>query len=163
MQFRTEVHIDLDKVIEDLSTDKVVKVGWLEKQRYSAELGGNYVAEIAAQNEYGAPHLHIPPRPFMAPAVAKNKTKWLEIARQGAIRASKGDITIEEVLQTIGEIAAGDVKEAIKAVTSPPLSPYTVARRLEKYSNKSKVGSLTKPLIDSGLMLETITSSLEKE
>jgi hypothetical protein len=163
MQLGIKTHIDLDKVLEDLSTDKVVKVGWVEKQRYPAESGGRYVAEIAAQNEYGAPHLHIPPRPFLAPAVGKNKNKWMGIAKAGLLKATQGDTNIEDVLKIVGEVAAGDVREAIKAVTSPVLSPHTIAKRLAKYSNKAKVGSLTKPLIDSGLMLETVTSALEKE
>jgi hypothetical protein len=159
----TEVHLNLDKAVEALSTEKVLKVGWPKNIRYPAEQEGHYVAEIAAQNEYGAPHLHIPARPFLSPAITNNKTQWLEIVRRGAIQAVHGKLDILQVLELLGSKAAGDVKKAIKAVTSPPLSPVTIEARLHKYSNKKRVGALTKPLVDTGVMLNSVTYAVETE
>jgi hypothetical protein len=167
-QSRIEKLINLNKIIEDLSTDKVLKVGWLEKNRYPAEQGGKYIAEVAAQNEYGAPHKHIPARPFLGPAVANNKTTWLKLAEQGAKKAIKGETNILGVLDLIGAKAAGDVAKAIKDVTSPPLSPVTIQARLDRLKSKSAkrrgvTASLEKPLIDTGIMLRSITHAIESE
>lgn len=159
----TKIHINLAKAIESLTTNKVVKVGWQEKIRYPEESGGKYVAEVAAQNEYGVPHLNIPPRPFLGPAVADNKTKWLDIIKRGAKKAILGESNILEILDDVGDEAAGDVKKAIKAVTSPPLSPYTIAARLSKLKKKEITSSLTKPLIDTGIMFATVKHAVEPE
>jgi hypothetical protein len=162
-EFRTEKHIDLDKLIADLSTDKVLKVGWPKAIRYSKESGGNYIAEIAAQNEYGAPHKRIPARPFMGPAITNNKAKWLNTLERGVKSVIKGNNDIDEVLKLIGAQAAGDVSQAIKDVTSPQLSEVTIAIRLSKLKKKARTASLEKPLIDTGIMLRSVTYAVEKE
>ncbi len=156
----TETHINLDRVVSDLMSDSVLKVGWVEAQRYD---NGTFYAEAAATNEYGAPHKGIPPRPFMGPAVSENKNKWVELVKSGAGKAVIGDTTMSEVLDTVGAIAAGDVAKAIKAVTSPPLSPVTIAARLRKLKNKKVSESLTKPLIDTGIMLRSISYVVESK
>lgn len=163
MQSRTEVHIDLDKLVDNFDTNKVLKVGWVEKNRYPEEDGGIYVAEAAAMNEYGVPHRNVPPRPFMRPAIVHNKNEWLQLIDTGSKAVARGSYSIEEVLESLGGSVAGDIRNAIQAVTSPALSPWTIAKRLSKYSNRSKVGSLTKPLIDTGLMFETVTYAVEPE
>lgn len=166
-----EVLINLDKAIEALNTDKVLRVGWVENKRYPEEVdtdtdeitGGEYIAAVAAQNEYGAPHLHIPARPFMGPAIAKNRAKWMKNAAVGASLAVEGKTDILTVLKDIGEVAAGDVRKAIEDVTSPKLSPYTIARRLKKLTKKKVTKTLTKPLIDTGVMFAAVTSAVEAE
>jgi len=156
-----EVLINLDKAIAALNTDKVLRVGWVENKRY--EDTGEYIAAVAAQNEYGAPHLHIPARPFMAPAVANNRVKWLRIMEKGAASAVIGGTDITSVLKDIGGVAEGDVRKAIQAVTSPPLAPVTIANRLHKLSKKKVSKTLTKPLIDTGIMFAAVTSAVESE
>jgi hypothetical protein len=155
--------INLDKMVADLSTDKVLKVGWPEKARYPAEQGGKYIAEVAAQNEYGAPHKRIPPRPFLAPAIANNKTTWLKIIEQGAKKTLKGETNILEVFDMLGAKAAGDVGKEISALTSPELSEVTIAIRLSKLKKQTRTAGIEKPLIDTGIMLRSITHAIEAE
>jgi len=166
MRTTTETHINLDAALASLTTDKVLKVGWPEKIRYKEEEGGEFVAAIAAQNEYGAPHLHIPARPFLGPAISTNKTAWLDQVRRGAKRAIRGETTVLDILDDLGQRASGDVAKAIKAVTSPPLSPITIERRAARYTsktNKTNAKTLSKPLVDTGLMLASVTYLVENE
>lgn len=163
MQSQIHKHIDLDDAIANLSTTKVLKVGWPEGKRYPQEQGGDYVAAIAAQNEYGAPHLRIPARPFMGPAISENKNKWLEIFRRDARKAIRGETTIDDIFEKVGAVAALDVGKAIRAVTTPVLSEVTIANRLKKLKKKKITESLTKPLIDTGYMLRTVNYVVEEE
>jgi hypothetical protein len=161
-------HVPLSKILASLSTEKVLKVGWPKAIRYPEKEGGEYIAFIAAQNEYGNPLKRIPPRPFMAPAVALNKTKWLEILRRGINRTLQGRDNIEGVLNQVGRAAADDVKRAIRAVTAPALSPVTIAKRKARYTskgNKKKINptTLEKPLVDTGIMLRSVTHAVEEE
>jgi hypothetical protein len=164
----SKIGVNIDKIIADLTTDKVVKVGWVKGNRYPENQGGKYVAEIAAQNEYGAPHKAIPARPFMAPAVANNQNEWISLAGRGLKKVLKGDLKTEDVLDAVGVRMANDVVKAIKAVTSPPLAPITIANRLARYAskgNKKKINptTLEKPLVDTALMIDSVTSSVEAE
>ena len=153
-QFQIEKHINIEKSIEFLKTDKVLKVGWTKKNRYHEEQGGQYVAEVAAQNEYGVPYLRIPARPFMGPAVIKNSFKWMAIVKTGAKDVIEGNKHIETVL------------DAITAVTSPPLAPSTIQARFDRLTSKSAkrrgiTKTLEKPLIDTGLMFASVTHVIE--
>ncbi len=72
--------------------------------------------------------------------------------------AVKGNIAITDGLTQVGAKAAGDVKMVIKSVTTPPLKDTTVAARARRHS-KGKATS--KPLVDSGLMLQSVTFAVE--
>ena len=141
---------------------KVGKVGWFEKSKYDDE-DSTPVAFVAAQNEYGNPNKNIPARPFMRPTIAEQQTTWSRITAQGAKQVLEGNQTIGDVLETLGLKAAGDIRKTISRITTPPLSPITIAARLARRSNKSTVGNLTKPLIDTGIMYQTLTNTVEDE
>lgn len=121
------------------------KVGWFESAHYPE---GTPVAYVATIHEFGTEH--IPARPFMRPAVADHGQEWMQLLAQGAQRAAEGGISARDVLEMVTLKAAGDVGKAIVAVTSPPLSPITIARK-----GKSK------PLIDTGQMLQSVTGKVE--
>jgi hypothetical protein len=162
---RIEKHIDLDKAIADLSTNKVLKVGWVEKNRYPEEQGGEYVAQVAAKHEYG---YGVPPRPFMGPAIANNSFAWLEMINKGMKKVINGKANILDVLNKVGARAAGDVAKAIRAVTSPSLSPATILARYLRLTSKSArkkgvTATLEKPLIDTGIMFRSVTHAIEDE
>ena len=160
IQSRIEKNINLENALNKLSTVKVLKVGWPEKKKYE---NGTYYAEAAAQNEYGNPLKKIPPRPFMRPAIAKNKNEWMRIIADGAEQVVNGERDVINVLDGLGATASGDIATEIKNLWSPSLSPYTVALRLEKYKDTGRVGALNKPLIDSGLMLKAVAWAIEGE
>ena len=137
---------------------KVGKVGWFEKSKYE---DGTQVAYIAAIQEYGWPAKNIPPRPTMRPTIIKKRKEWQKIAEAGAKAILAGTQTIETVMEGIGLSAAGDIRKAITELTEPPLSPATIYARLHRKSDKKTIGLLTKPLIDTGIMLGTLTNVVE--
>ena len=61
----------------------------------------------------------------------------------------------------IGAEAAGNIEKAIAKVNAPPLKASTVRRKRKQYADKSVTGALTKPLMDSGHLLESVDSKAE--
>lgn len=151
----------LPVILKDLE-GKVGKVGWFEEQRYD-DKENTPVAYVAAVQEYGYPPNNIPARPFMRPTVIAHHKEWKEIAEKGAKQAIIGKQTITSVMEAIGLKASGDIKKTISKVTEPPLSKRTIAARLARRSNKTTLGLLTKPLIDTGYMLNSLTNVVEDE
>ncbi|TCJ96148.1 hypothetical protein EV694_1700 [Volucribacter psittacicida] len=137
---------------------KSVRVGVIENQHYE---NGNPVAYIAAIQEYGSEH--IPPRPFFRPTIATKKTTW---AGKATALLKRGN-DVESVLEILGEIAAADIVETISNIHSPPLSLATKIARNRKAHQKNAKGRRKrpksvsiKPLIDSGLLVTSISSQV---
>lgn len=145
--------------LEDLE-DKQGKVGWFEKSRYD-DKKNTPVAFVAAQNEYGNPEKNIPARPFMRPTIFNQQKEWKRLADQSARKILKGEYTVSQALDRIGQQAVGDIKKTISQLWYPPLSPVTIALRLERKSDRKTIGNLDKPLIDTGVMYETIINIVE--
>lgn len=162
---------------------KNLKVGFLENATYP---DGTPVAYVASIQEFG--HGPIPPRPFMRPAQDQNKEKWSAQFTRVVKAAINGAIDLEQGMEQVGMVAAGDIRKAIKAVTAPPLSPLTLLIRKHKKKggtvNGKEVGRLaaerdfegprpkkdktmnlsgvsTKPLVDEGIMIQAVTSVVE--
>jgi hypothetical protein len=166
-------------------TGKVGKVGWLGGTRYPDDPAsgkqGPDVAYIATIQEYGYPAGGIPPRPFVRPSIAKNIEKWRAIALKYSKRVLENNGSVADVFEAVGASAQGDIDKAIVQLVEPPLSPVTIAARLRrrkvgnaevlahKVVNKlpltdkeqKSFGLLDKPLIDTGLMLATLTHTVE--
>ena len=150
--------------------DKSVKVGWINKSHYIDSRIP--VAAIAAQNEYGNPKKNIPARPFMRPTAIAKKQEWTKTAIDGAKKVIKGQMTIDNVLDLIGFQAEGDIKKTIKQLYYPALAEATVLARIRRNKKLSStqgqlkekaLGNITKPLIDTGIMFNTITHELSDE
>ncbi len=137
--------------VQELAS-KQGKVGWFESSKYEDETP---VANVAAQNEFGNPSKHIPPRPTVRPAIIEHEKEWKEIAAQGAIRIIEGKASASDVMETITLAAEGEIAKNIRSITSPPLAPYTIEMR------KKKGNTSIKPLVDTGLELATLTSVVE--
>lgn len=132
-----------------------LKVGFPSAAHYE---DGTSVAQVAVDNEFGVPSQHIPPRPFMRPTAAAKRQEWTDNMGRGAAAAVRGARTLTQVLDQIGMMAAGDIAHKITQIVSPPLADLTVANRMNRYaSNQAHVGNLTKPLIDTGLMFNSVT------
>lgn len=151
----------LEKALSNLDK-KVGKVGWFANARYD-DKKSTPVASVAAQNEKGNPNKNIPARPFIAPTIRAKQNEWAEIATSGARSVLLGKKTIVQVLEAIGLKAAGDIRKTISLITTPPLSPRTIQARLARRSNKKKIGLLTKPLIDTKHMYNTLTNTVGDE
>ncbi|WP_338885314.1 hypothetical protein [Xenorhabdus sp. TH1] len=143
------------KQIYDELGKKQIKVGFFEHSQYP---DGTPMAYVAAIQELGYPAGNIPPRPFMRPAIRDNQAKYADLMFRAAKAAINGNITVSEGLTQIGDVAAGDIKIAIQSVTTPPLKDSTVKARANRHS---KGKATNKPLVDSGLMLQSVNSSVE--
>lgn len=142
----------------ELAKDKVAKVGWFESARYE---NGTPVALVAAVHEFGAPSKNIPPRPFFRPTIAREENNWRDTAAKGAKAILNGTETAQSVMDKIGGRAAGDVAKTIASITTPPLKPATIRSKARKRANKKVVGNLSKPLVDSELMIDSLTHAVE--
>ena len=108
------------------------------------------------------PHtIVIPPRPFMKPSVEDNKEYFVGQIEIISRQFIKGEISEQKAADKIGEAAAGNIKKAIAKVNAPPLKASTVRRKRNQYADKSVTGALTKPLIGSGHLLESVDSKAE--
>jgi hypothetical protein len=150
--------------------NKGVKVGWIDGSKYPD--GKISVAMIAAQNEFGNPNKNIPARPFMRPTIQAEESNWIKLSQDGAKKVLRNEITMDAVLNLIGSQAEADIKKTISKLYYPALAETTVLNRIrrnQKLNNISgrltekNIGNISKPLIDTGIMFNTITHELTDE
>ena len=143
----------LEQLIKELET-KAVKVGYFEHSTYT---DGTPIAYVAAIQELGYVKGGIPARPTLHPAMEAGTPNYKNgVAR--AFRNAMAGADLVTGLNAIGEVAAGDVKQAISSLTTPALKQSTVdARRRRHHAGKAS----DKPLVDSGQMLQAVTYSVE--
>jgi hypothetical protein len=137
---------------------KVGKVGWFQGAKYP---NGTPVALIAAIQEKGYEPKNIPARPFMRPTIDQYQVTWKKIAFNGSLKILKNEYTIENVLDLIGQKAVGQIRKTIANIYTPALKATTIANRLRKYSDKTLIGNLYKPLIDTKHMYNTLINIVE--
>jgi hypothetical protein len=137
---------------------KIGKVGWIKPNTYP---NGTPVALVAAVQEFGYAPKNIPPRSFMRTTIAEKQVSWRKVAFNGAQKVVAGKAAPGYVMEQIGLKAAGDIRKKIASILHPPLKPSTIARRKARYADKSTTGLLTKPLIDTKRMYNTLTNSVE--
>lgn len=149
------------------------KIGWFPSASYE---DGTPVAQVALTNEYGAPAAGIPARPFFRPTIDEKRAEWSQSVAKGAKAVVAGRMSATQVLDAVGQKAAGDVRLAISQVRSPALSPVTLMlRKWRKEGRKitgktvgeaaaavaageSNGGVSDQPLNDTGLMISTLTA-----
>jgi len=129
----------LRKMASRVGRPATLKVGILAGASYP---DGTPVAMVAAVNEFGRPSIGQPPRPAFRNTVAKKGGEWPD-ALASALKASDYDATT--ALNLMGEGVAGQIREEISTLTSPPIKPETARRK----------GS-TKPLVEKGIELGSI-------
>lgn len=149
----------LERSLKDLGK-KVGKVGWFPSAKYE---DGTPVAAIAAQNEEGNPDKHIPARPFFRPTITAKKNEWSKQIEKGARDVLLGRLTAFDVMDAVVILAASEVAETISKLLTPPLRPATIAARYRRLKKKTGVNAatLSKPLIDTGLMFNTLSGKVE--
>ena len=161
----------LKRISANVKKAATVDVGFLEG---STEADGTSIPMIAAIQEFGAPKAAIPPRPFFRNAIEKNSGRWpTNLAT--ALKATEYDGA--RALDLIGQEIQEEVQELIRDLTSPALSPITVMLRGMRSNDQSLVvtgktvgeaaervaagktnyGASTKPLVDSGALLNSVT------
>lgn len=126
---------------------KIVKVGFptgTEAVTVSYP-NGIRVVDVAVGNEYGTDN--VPARPFLGLSSADINNQCAPILEQSAAALNNNNTQqYDQLLDTAGNLAAGIVKQQITDLRSPPNAQSTIERK----------GS-SNPLIDTGLMRQTVT------
>ncbi len=132
---------DITKLMSNASS---VKVGFLAESKYQ---DGKPVAMIAAIQDYGAPSVGIPPRPFFRNMVAAKKEEW-PAAIAALLKANGYDAL--RTLQQTGEAISGQLRQSIVDTNEPPLAESTIRRK-----------GFSKPLVDTGHMLNSVSYEVQ--
>ncbi len=166
----------LNKIASKLKKAASVEVGF---QAGATEKDGTSIPMIAAIQEFGAPARGIPPRPFFRTMVQKNSPQW---PRQVADLLKASGFDAEKTLTVMGMEMVGQLQTSIEDLTAPALSDVTIMlrgmRSQKRYADqhfgdlikiaiervaagKTNYGASTKPLIDTGKLLASITSTVK--
>lgn len=138
------------------------KVGWFPSAVYE---GGQPVAGIAHVQEFGSPSRGIPPRLGMRNTAAEKRQEWAKTAETISRAAAQGKIAPGQVMEAVAMAAEGAVRETITKVTSPALKQATIDARKRRLADggKGAQASIGKPLVDTGILLNTLTSETTKK
>jgi hypothetical protein len=157
MKITHKSNINLDLALKGIE-NKVGKVGFFKGSIYD---NGIPVAYVATIQEFGVPEKGIPARSFMRSTINEQQKNWSKIAEQGSRRVLSGKLQANDLMEMIGQKASGDMRKKISTITTPALKQSTINARMSKRADKTTVGNLTKPLVDSGLMLQSLTYVVE--
>lgn len=151
----TQRYLDVLKGIDR----KEVQIGVFEHSYYEADDGGpaEPVAAVAATQELGNPQRSIPARPFMRPTFEDRRAENQRTIARGIRAALAGKIGVEAMLSQVGQTNAGAVSQTISRITEPPLAESTIAARRRR---RRSPGVSHKPLVDTGLLIQSITSQV---
>lgn len=124
-----------------------VRAGFLEGPGYPE--GPNF-ASVAAWNEFGTSRA--PPRPFFRQAIKAGAPQWG--AQLGKVLTANG-MDGPAALTAMGQVIAGQIRQSIQALTSPPLAPSTIAAKSRGGVAAGWAGP-EKPLIHTGDMWDAV-------
>lgn len=108
------------------------------------------LAMIAAVHEFGCPERNIPERSFLRAGIRRGTPKFRLLNVDSLKKVLRGEMTIEQALDKLGVVAAGEVKREFVVGTFAPL----------KQATKDRKGS-SRPLIDTGQLRQSITHQIE--
>jgi hypothetical protein len=135
----------LAAMVRLVSRPATLRVGFLENARYP---DGTPVAMIAAIQDFGAPSVGIPPRPFFRNMIKNKQGEWPK-AVAGVLKANNYDAV--KTLEITGAAIAGQLRQSIIDTNSPPLAPSTIQRK-----------GFAKPLVDTGHMLNSVDYEVQE-
>ena len=131
-----------------------LRVGFLENAKYP---DGTPVALIAAIQDFGAPSVGIPPRPFFRNMIAAKKGEW-PAAIAALLKAN--DLDAEKALDQAGQAIARQLRQSIIDTNTPALAESTLRKRGvpagTKYDPTDSSTFGAKPLVDTGHMLNSV-------
>lgn len=133
------------------------KVGWFESAVYES---GTPVALVAVVQEYGSPSKGIPPRLGMRALQEEKKAEWQRDTHVLAKAVVNGKLAPGAVMEGVAQKAEGDMRKHISQVWTPKLAPATIKARGRRHS---KGLTSEKPLVDTGYLLNTLTSQVKKK
>ena len=145
----------LEKLADQMKRAKL-EVGFFESAKYS---DGTPVAYVAAIQEFGNPAGNNPSRPFFRNAISKNDG-WKQLATKAMNAVVEGRMELNQALNQMGLKMAADVKDSIPDGSYEALKQSTLDAR---QSRKRTQGVASKPLIDTGQMLQSVTYAVNGE
>lgn len=115
----------------------------------AAHLGTRFVGQDfkGETKTTGAHKITIPSRPFFRTTIAKHSAEWGP--QLGKLVVDNGYNT-KKALDAMGQVVAGEIREGIIDMNSPPNAPSTIRRK----------GS-AKPLVDTGEMLRSVDAAVK--
>jgi len=160
----------LNRISNKLGKQKTLKVGFLEGATFP---DGTSIPMVAALQNFGAPRVKIPPRPFFSNMVKDKSPSWPQ-ATADLLKDNDYDAT--KTLNQVGAGVKGQLQQSIVDTYAPALSPVTVMLRGMRSHDQNLVvtgktvgearrrvaagltnyGASTKPLIDHGDMLNAV-------
>lgn len=116
-----------------------LELGFFETARYT---NGDFVAQVAARNEFGT--LTIPPRPFFRNVIDNEKVRarW---SKQLALNIPR--IGFKGALKIVGEEGAGEITKSINGA---------YGEFVEDAPSTIKAKKSSQPLVDTGFMRESV-------
>lgn len=108
------------------------------------------LAVIAATHEFGSPEHGIPERSFLRAGIRRGIPKFNALNYANLRKVLLGQKTIEETVEMLGVVAAGEVRREFTSGEFAPLKLATIKRK----------GS-SRPLIDTGQLRQSITYVVE--
>lgn len=136
----------LEAAIKELDR-KQVKVGYFPTARYP---DGKPVAGVAVVQEFGSVKLRIPPRPTFGPAIEGSRQMQRDAIAASVRRSVAGTQTVEQGMEQLGAAVVGEIQTAISELIEPKLKPVTIRRK-----------GNSKPLVDTGMLLQSVTYVVE--
>lgn len=145
----------LEKLADQIKKSKL-EVGFFESAKYP---DGTPVAYVAAIQEFGNPAGNNPSRPFFRNAISQHGG-WKELASKAMTAVVDGRIELNQSLNQMGLKMSADVKDSITDGSYEVLKQSTLDAR---QSRKRTEGVASKPLIDTGQMLQSVTYAVNGE
>lgn len=149
--------------------DYLIKAGWFENSKYNdnTPIGGiaavqNYGATINQSRAGNSWTIVIPPTHFMENCQTENKEKWKNMMENAWTSVFLGNISADKAMEQMGMLIEGDIAKQIAAVNTPPLAESTIQNRKNRYKDKKTTGNLTKRLVDTGQMLDSVSHQVTK-
>jgi hypothetical protein len=134
----------------------VAKVGIPAGKTYP---DGTSIAYVATIHEFGAPEVNIPARAPLRVTRNAKSPEWAKLLGEGGKAVVQRRISLDGMLDAVGQVAAADIVETIANRLPPPLKPATVEARIRrakkanpKFGAKSIPVTLSVPLDDTGAL-----------
>lgn len=90
---------------------------------------GITIATIAAVNNFGSADGRVPPRPFLAPAIEKGAPQYQRLAEVMIPKVLSGEMAMKTLLEQMGNLAEGHVKQEITDLKTPANAESTIAAK----------------------------------
>jgi len=149
------------KMADALRSKAKLRVGFLENATYP---DGTPVALIGAIQNFGAPKVGIPPRPFFSNVVKENRDKKWPTAM--ALLLKQNNYDVKKTLEMMGLGIRDQIQQSIRDTNTPPLKPRTIVAKGGtpdmKYDKKKPSTFPAKPLIRSGHMLNSVDYDIKE-